>query len=488
VWTNTLPLQITHKQPEPDIIYSKLALALDSAQLSDPDQIVLCGDLADKELLEYLKKQYADETVSILTFPNIVINNESAELYDAFYFSQFALPIALAYKALYPDDGRWTLSNFLPHKTIEGQKTFKIAWHGIMILIAIFAIAFLGTIAILKINQEYSQAKAKKRDQDFTIARLRIEAAEIQKIRADLELQQKNIEVMRTLLENKNPWTHLLELINRKFAQKPVSWLTNLRLESGRLGISGNTTNRDNILEFAAILPNSEISKVTQSKIKDRSVWAFEIKSDLPSVDWIAIIEKDLEELIAFKEKFGEKQNGSQSSNSDAPGAPGTAAKARAANIKSSAAYKGLNPIAEKYIPSPTEAQVKKAGAALEDYNAFIAAINRGNMWEYRDLGVKFINNHADNALIPYIRWHLAYRMYLDKELNMVRVYTEPLMKNTTDALYPYALLVSARTDFVQGSGAYVNKYNILKTDYARHPLFEQIKEDLAIVGKAVTP
>ncbi|MDZ4182000.1 MAG: hypothetical protein U1B83_03915, partial [Candidatus Cloacimonadaceae bacterium] len=106
VWTNTLTLQISHEHPEPEIIYSKLALALDSAQLSDPDQIVICGDLASRELLDYLVKQYSRETVSLLTFPKLIINNDRAEQFDAFYFAQFALPIALAYKALHPDDGR----------------------------------------------------------------------------------------------------------------------------------------------------------------------------------------------------------------------------------------------------------------------------------------------------------------------------------------------------------------------------------------------
>ena len=56
-WINTFPLQITQSRPEPEVINSKIALALDSAQIAEPDEIVLTGDWASRELCDYMNTQ-----------------------------------------------------------------------------------------------------------------------------------------------------------------------------------------------------------------------------------------------------------------------------------------------------------------------------------------------------------------------------------------------------------------------------------------------
>lgn len=484
VWITTLPLQITQKSPLPEIIYSKLALALDSAQLNDPEQIVLCGGLVNAELVEYLGQQYTHESVGILTFPNIVVNSQRSDLYEKFFLTQFALPLALAYKALYPDDQRYTHSNFLPHKTVEGQKTFKIAWHGLLVLGMIFLLALFGTISLLRGVQRLRDARQSRRELEHTLAQRRIEAAEIQRIRTSLEQQQKNIEVMRGILDGKNAWTEVLGILNRRFSGLPVSWLSNLKKDGKRLAVSGTTTSRSHILRIAESLPQSEIVKVTRAEIKDRTVWAFEIKSDLPQKDWIGEIEQDLRELQELKKQYGEdpsKLNQSSALAPKAAAAPASPQAATTAEVKSLAPYKGLSPIQDQYLPQLTNEMKKSAGQDLKDYYAFIASVNRGNMWEYRDLGVKFINKYPKSQILPLVRWHMAYRMYIDKEFNLVNVYNESLLL-ARDELYPWALLISARTDYARGISYYKEKYQTLKNDYARHPLSGQIALDLKVI------
>lgn len=481
-WVHTLTLQISQKSPEPDFVYSKISLALDSAQLKDPEEIVLCGDLANRELLEYLGKQYNPDMVHMMSFSHIVLDSERAEYIDADYLVQFALPIALGYKALHPEDGRYNQTNFLPYKVVEGQKTYKVAWHGMLVLTAVFVVAFIGTIAILKANQQFRQATELKRQQEITLAKRRAEAAEIQEIRNALEKQHQLMEVIKSVLTNKNPWSLVLDTLNRKFAQRPVSWITSLRREQDKLALSGTTTNRQNIVEFAAVLPNSRIIKVNHAKIKERTVWVFEIRSDMPTVDWMALIQQDLDEVMAFKQMYGEagKQNGSAVAPVQKPGGPLLATTPDIKNLKP---YKGLAPLAAQYMPVPTDRIVKDNASLMPAYNAFIAAVNRGNLWEYRDLSAKFITNNRRSPLVPYFQWHMANRMFIDRDWDMVRLFTEPLLKEMSD-LYPYALLVEARTDFVKDNPAYKAKYVTLQNDYARHPISGQIKADLAIINK----
>lgn len=483
-WLSTLPLQITQISPQPEIVYSKLALALDSAQLSDPEQMVLCGDLVSTELLEYISAQYPPDTVSLLSFPQIVVNSQKSDLYESRFMAQFALPLALAYKALFPDDLRYTRSNFLPHKTLESQKTYKVAWHGLIVLGVIFLLTLYGTISMLKVSQRLRDARAEKSRLERTLAQRRVEAAEIQKIRTSLEQQQQIFEVMRTILDGKNPWTEVLEIINRRVAGLPITWLTNLKKTGERLNLSGITTNRNHILSLAGALPNSEIMKVTEAEIKDRRVWNFEIGSDLPSKDWIAEIEQDLKKLMDMKKAYGEDPSIASPATTEKGTKPGVVLgpqKAATAQVKSLAPYKGLSPIQDRYLPQVPDDVAKKGGPELDAYYAFIASINRGNMWEYRDLGVKFLNNNTKGYLSMLVRWHMAYRFYIDKEFNLVNTYNEQLLAGSTE-LYPWALLLAARTDYARGYSAYKDKYYTLKNDYARHPISGQIKEDLRVI------
>lgn len=351
-----------------------------------------------------------------------------------------------------------------------------------LVLTAVFVVAFFGTISILKSNQQFKQATELKRQQEITLAKRRAEAAEIQEIRNALEKQHQLMEVIKSVLANKNPWSLILDTLNRKFAQRPVSWITSMRREQDKLAISGTTTNRQNIVEFAAVLPNSRIIKVNQAKIKERTVWVFEIRSDMPTVDWMAMIQKDMDELLAFKQQYGEANKLSGTATT-AVQQPGGVTPVTTPVIKNLKPYAGLSPLAAQYMPVPTERVIKEAASLLPAYNAFISAVNRGNIWEYRDLSAKFITNNRRSPLVPYIQWHMANRMFIDRDWDMVRLFTEPLLKEMSD-LYPYALLVEARTDFVKNNPAYKGKYVTLQNDYARHPLSGQIKADLAIISK----
>jgi Tfp pilus assembly protein PilN len=483
-WITTLQLQISQPEPDPEIVYSKLALALDSAQLADPEEIVLCGDKSSGELLDYLRQQYSEDMVHFLSFPELVISSEKTNQYDSRFLAQFALPIALAYKALHPEDERFSPTNFLPPKILEGQKYFKVAWHGFMVLMAVFAVVFYATFSILQIGKSLNEAKALKRNLDKTLAQRRAQANEIQKIRSDLESQQKSMEVMKGVLEGKNPWALILDKLNRRFAERPVSWLTNVRKNGEQLSISGVTTNRANVLEFAALFPNGQINKVAQAMLKDTTVWQFDISSDFPVVDWWGDIQRDLEELMALKQLYGEEtaaeNPGASSSQSTANLPPGTVSTPVIKNLQQ---YKGLKPIPAELMPKPSERTLKSAGAEINEYNAIISAINRANMWEYRDLASKFLSKYSKSSLAPYVRWHMANRMFIDAGWDMVFYYTGPLLSVRND-MYPYALLVRARTNYVRGNELYKKEYSELKNDFSRHPLNKVVTEDLAQIAR----
>lgn len=489
IWKNTLTLQITQREPDPDVIYSKLSLALDNANERDPERIVLCGELANSELAIYLHGQYASSTVEMLSFEELSVPNDKVGLYDSYYLAQYAIPVALAYKALSQDDTRWTQSNFLPSRIMEGQKVFKIAWHGFLVLFMIFVVTFWATVSILKTNQLYREQKNRKRDLDFTLMQRRKEAAEIQKIREDLENQEKNIEVLKTVLENKNPWSEILSTLNRSLAGKTTSWLRSLNVDKERLIFNGLTTRRANVIGISEALPNSQIRKVVHNLIRGNNVWAFELNSDLPKVDWNSEIDKDLEHLRSMKINFGEAAALEATSEGQTASLSPLKLLAPAAKTRDPKTDKKGNvilpPLPQESCPSPQEELTKGDAEDIKAYRKFVAASNRESTWYYRDAGIQFLSKHKGSKLAPVVRWWLCYRLYLEKEYDLARKHLEPMLQ-TYDRYHPYAVLLKARLDYASGLGSYKESYDLLNNDYRRHVLMKQVNADLALIGKGV--
>lgn len=463
IWVDTLPIQITQKRPEPEIIYSKLALAIDSSSYPDPEVIAFCGDLVNEEILAYLRSQFENTELDFLGFPQLVVESERTELYDKSHLAHYAVPIALALKALTPDDPYYNKSNFLPSSVVEGQKVFKIAWHGFIVLILVFLATMFFTNTLLKETSLNKKAKRNNAELSKTLAQRRIEAKEIQEIRANLEKHQKSIEAMQLVLDKKNPWSYLLELINRKLGSNRISWLNNMSVDKGKLHLAGVTTNRSNVVDFADMLPNCQIRKVTHSKIRSVDLWQFELISDLPEVDWMAVIEEDLARLMALKQSYGEQ------SGSGAPGSEQTNSNT-------------LRPFPPQLLLAAKPEQVSSNDAAVRAYNEFIASTLTSNIWQYREKGQGFLQRFRNHPLGPIVRWRTAYRLYIDKEYDFASQYLNPMLQNR-DEYYSYAVLLAARIEHAKGSDRFREYYRIMRNDFSRSPLNLIVIEDMRILG-----
>lgn len=486
-WIETLKLQITQSIPEPEVISSKLALAIDSEQLKEPDTIVVCGDLATEELVDYVKSQFPAATVEMLSFRNLVIASPDAENIDNRRLSQFTIPIALAYKALFLEDSRFTPSNFLPSRIVEGQKVFKIAWHGFIVLFTIFGVAFFFTNLIMKSALSIRQEQSLKKDLEYRLELRRKEAEEIQKIRTELDNQEKNIQVLQDLLKDKNPWTEALSIANRSFSGQPLSWLTSLKLDKGMLHLNGVTTRRAAIIDFANAYPGSQIRKVSHSTIRGNNIWTFEMDSPLPQVDWVGEIQRDVEELLKLRMSVGEDKPAEApveekqvSKGKQKPIAPQTPP----ANKKTDKMGRVILPVLpQSSCPTPREEALAGDKQDVTDYYSFVASANRGNIWEYRDMGTRFLSRHPGSELAPAVRWWMSYRLYLDKEYSLASQFLLPML-NKDDRYLPYAIMLKARVDYANGNSGYKDMYKLFKNDFGRHSLISQVNADMALIEK----
>ncbi|MEF3694805.1 MAG: hypothetical protein V3576_05595 [Candidatus Cloacimonadota bacterium] len=460
-WLDSLTIQLTQSNPEPDIVFSKLSLAIDSSPYNNPDALVLCGDQISVETLDYLRSQFDPMEVSLLGFPQLVVTSHKAETYEPIHLAKHALPIALGIKAMNPEAPINTRSDFLPSSIVEGQKVFKVAWHGIILLILLFVFTTYFTTAMLKSISSYNHSKQENGRLEILLAQKRTDAEEIQEIRSSLDVHQQNLEAIKVILDKKNPWTMLLEKLNRTLRSHPTSWIQNFTQDSGRLTITGSTTNRRNVVAFAEMLPDAQIKRVANVKVRNTTLWQFEINSALPEVNWAEEIDREFERLWSEREASGLEA-------------------ANQTETTTEATSLALFP-ASALLVATTE-QLNQSGAVAQEYNEFITAVQSRNQWQYRDKGQRFLTRNRNSNLAPIVRWRVAYRFYVDKQYQFATQYLSPML-SSRDQYYAHALLLAARIAYAQGNNQYREHYRRLKSDYALNPLSAIFNEDIRIIG-----
>ncbi len=461
-WTFSLPISITQQQPDIDIVYSKLSLALDEAHLADPQNLYVCGDNCFLDSVEYLRTQLPNTNVEMWHLNNLYLDGDAAQLYEADMIARFALPIALAWKALTMEEAGVVKSNFLPGYIRESQKSFKLAWHGYLL----FALLFLATLflaftyANLKNSIIRENTLNKTLTREYTVKKQQAES--MLAMQRAIEQQNKNLEIIKTLLTDKNPWTEIVTRLNNSFQTHPTSWITNLRKEGEGIKVTGVTTYRPNIVYFASVFPNGSIINAKHREIRSFTVWDFEINYSYPEVDWYKMMETDAENLRRYQEEQRELQ---LKKDLDAQGKP-TAAAGKSQDEQVSAIGSAID------IPYPDKKLLENTNdPAVKAYKDIVTAFNARNNWLMVDLGVKYINNYPRNTLTSYVRWYLAYRAVQNKENDKALIWIEPMLSNKRDAVYPYTALLAGMIYKNHGNKQAADNYwRSITQDYPQHP------------------
>ncbi|HRR00806.1 MAG TPA: hypothetical protein P5518_05735 [Candidatus Cloacimonas sp.] len=493
-WINTFPLQITQSRPEPEVINSKIALALDSAQIAEPDEIVLTGDWASRELCDYMNTQNISVQVKLLHFPNLTIAHTGDNELNEEVISPYALAIAVAYKALNYDNPVFSKCNFLPAKLLEEQKELKVVWHGFIVLTLIFGVVMYSTIHYLTLNRSISNYKRANQEMEFTFNRLKAENAILEQIRSEIESYKENINRIGTILQGKNRWTEMFNVLNTGFASQPSSWISNLKKadKEDRIVITGTTTRRENIAKIANSLPNSRISKVTNADIRKKKVWNFEMDFDLPEVDWVHDIENEfiqenpeVVERIIAKPKSKSKSVRTSVKPVITNGTLSKAVSTKSNGIGINYNYGVLPLINSDYLPQPIGNELANNRKLASEYQNFLSSINKVNMLEYRFLGQKILAKYEDSSILPLIRWWIAYRLYCDKDYRTASMYLEPNLR-TRDYYYPYSVLLQARIDFASENDRFQQLYDSIISQYPDSDVYKQASIDLKYIREGV--
>ncbi len=264
----------------PNTVYSRLLLEQDNLGLPQINRIILAGESHRIEFKDFLLQQLPDQEVDYLLLPMLDTSLLPAE--QQVEISAFAIPLGAAWKSLVKDNGLFYNVNLLPDAVKEGQRVFKLAWHGYLLLASLFVAALFFTWQISAKSREIrdlSDAFTIKESQHAENVQL---ANSIDALQQQLGRYKASLALYDSIVPGSERWSHVLTKLSHGVDDLNSLWVTEFNgAKDPSIVLNGFTTQRTRIPRLAALFDNAVLREVTVQAIRDQEVYRYSI--DIPA-------------------------------------------------------------------------------------------------------------------------------------------------------------------------------------------------------------
>ena len=271
-------------------IYSRILLEQDNIALTRIDRIILCGESHKVNLRESLAPQFSSATVEYLQAPELDLSVYEGVVGEA--VSEYAIPIATAWRSLNPKKTGFYDLNLCPILITEGHKAFKLAWHGWLM-----AVLIIGSIVFFITSIQSRSAEIKR--QNAELLRKRADLADLERLRArraeltaDIGRFEKAATVYDSVAPGSDRWSRVLHYVANSVEDLNSLWIYKLGRDDqhpGALVINGRSIYRTRISRLASLFERAILKEVRIRPIRNKVVYEFDLlveqvdKSDVVS-------------------------------------------------------------------------------------------------------------------------------------------------------------------------------------------------------------
>ncbi len=255
-------------------IYSRILLEQDSAGITRVDRIFLAGEANKIDLKQFLAPQFAEAPIEYVIAQTL----DTSEFTDnpEAIVSEYAIPISSAMRALEPKSSLYYSVDLLPISFREGQKIFKLAWHGYVLLVLIFMTTLFFTSRYTELNQEVQHSRA-------DLAKKQEQLAENQRLQSILDsLSRQNaqfesaLKVYDQVIPNYNRWSKVFNHLTNSVDGLNSVWIKTIAARGdSSIELMGYTLYRQRIPRIANMFENATLQAVDMDKIREKEVYKF---------------------------------------------------------------------------------------------------------------------------------------------------------------------------------------------------------------------
>ncbi len=262
-------------------IYSRILLGQDNLSLPRIDHVILCGECKNFDIKGFLSSLLVGAEVDYLQLQEVDISKLPAGGTDL--IPQFAVPIASAVRAVGGRRKGYYAADLTPDRVRESQKTFKLAWHGLLLAVLVF-----GSTFIFSYNYASNQSDISRTRSEITVKKA--QAAEVANLRSQINAVQAQfgkystaVGILDSLMPNTERWSGLMESLSQSVEDVGSLWLTDVhQINDGLYSVEGFSVYRERIPQFAQLYPGSVLRKVTIADIRDKTIYDFQIDLKYP--------------------------------------------------------------------------------------------------------------------------------------------------------------------------------------------------------------
>lgn len=259
-------------------LYSRILLEQDNIALARIDRIILTGESHKVNLLEAIAPQFSRATVEYLKAPELDLSAFDGQVGEQ--ISEYAIPIAIAWQALDARAKGFYHSNLVPVSIIEGQKAFKLAWHGWLSTIGIVASIVFFYTSILKQGEEINRSRKDLANKQSRLADLDVFKQREASLTSEIQKYELATAVYDSVSPGSDRWSRILHYIANSVEDLNSLWIYSIKKDDTNpniLVVSGRSIYRTRIPRLASIFERATLRAVRTTEIRKKIVYEFDL-------------------------------------------------------------------------------------------------------------------------------------------------------------------------------------------------------------------
>ncbi|HUI65297.1 MAG TPA: hypothetical protein VL126_10680 [Bacteroidota bacterium] len=263
-------------------VYSRLLLEQDNLAIPRINRIILAGESKRIGFRDFLLQQLPDQEVEYLLAPRLDTSQLSAEQQET--ISDYAVSIGAAWKVLEPDNPSVYNVNLLPADVKEGQRVFKLAWHGYVLLLLLFLSTLFFTWQIAQESKRIRELREVLTLKEGQRAENQTLSSSISALNEQLNRYKTSLALYDSLVPGSERWSKVLTQLSHGVEDLNSIWLSDFAAGGdGVIKMDGFTVYRTRIPRLSTLFDNSLLKEVTVQAIREQTVYRYAIEVPAPS-------------------------------------------------------------------------------------------------------------------------------------------------------------------------------------------------------------
>ena len=263
-------------------VYSRLLLEQDNLAIPHINRIILAGESKRINFRDFLLQQLPDQEVDYLLAPRLDSTELNADQQES--ISEYAVSIGAAWKVLEPNNKNVYNINLLPAEVREGQRVFKLAWHGYLLLLLLFLSTLFFTWQVAQKSKQIKELREVLTLKEGQRAENQTLASSIGVLQEQLTRYKTSLALYDSLVPGTERWSRVLTQLSHGVEDLNSIWLQDFAAgQDGVIKLNGFTVYRTRIPRLSTLFDNSLLKEVNVQAIRDQTVYRYNIEVPAPS-------------------------------------------------------------------------------------------------------------------------------------------------------------------------------------------------------------